>query len=110
VLALALPVFVVAGWPLLGYGACAGIWLAQRGLRVLIMRRAAAAHNPRAVVGLLGATMMARVWLVAVAILLVGVLSDDETGLSAAVLAVVLFQVYFITLIVDRSRESGRRA
>ena len=33
VLALALPVFLLAGWPLLGYGAGAVAWLAQRAIQ-----------------------------------------------------------------------------
>ena len=32
VLVLALPVFVLADWPLLGYAVCAGAWLAQHGV------------------------------------------------------------------------------
>ena len=35
VLALALPVFVVAGWPMLGYAAGAVAWLAQRAIQAL---------------------------------------------------------------------------
>jgi len=51
-LVLALPVFVVAGWPLAGYAAGGGAWLAQRGIQVLLNRRAAASDDPRAVVGI----------------------------------------------------------
>ena len=33
VLALALPIFLVAGWPMLGYAAGAVAWLAQRAIQ-----------------------------------------------------------------------------
>ena len=41
-LALALPVFLLAGWPLLGYAVAAGAWLAQRGIQFAATRRARA--------------------------------------------------------------------
>ena len=39
VLAAALAVFVVAGWPILGFAVAAAAWLAQRGIQVLAGRR-----------------------------------------------------------------------
>src|SRR5688572_27860058 len=42
-LALALPVFVVAGWPLVGYAAAAGAWLAQHVILAFANRASVAA-------------------------------------------------------------------
>jgi hypothetical protein len=92
-LALALPVFLVFGLPMLGYVVTAVAWLAQRGIELLANRRAAtalAAGERRTAVGTIAATTLARVWLVTLAVLLVGGLGDREDGLAAAVLCVPL--------------------
>ena len=94
-LALALPVFVLADFPLAGYLVGAGAWTVQRAVQVLIQRRAAASRDPRTVAGLLAGSMIARGWLCAIAIFLAGILGEDDVGLSAAVLIVMLFTVYF---------------
>jgi hypothetical protein len=98
VLAAALVVFVLAGLPMIGYAAAAAVWLAQRAIQVLAARRAtaelAAGERQRAM-GVVAATTLGRVWLMATAILLTGLLSEREDGLAAALLLVVLFTVSF---------------
>jgi hypothetical protein len=108
VLAAALPVFVLAGLPLVAYAAAAAAWLAQTALKVVLERRAAASHDPRFSAGLTLASMMARVWLSALAILAVGLSSTDEAGLAAAVLIAVLFTIHLSMLLVLRG-PGGRR-
>jgi hypothetical protein len=106
-LALALPVFLLAGWPLAGYAVAAGVWLAQRGIQIAASRRAARAQkrgDRRAALGILGGTTLARVWLIALAVLLVG-LADREAGLSAALLSAALFTVYLATQFATRLLE-----
>jgi hypothetical protein len=96
-LAVALAVFLLGGLPLLGYAVAAAAWLAQRGIQTLAGRRAQAelvAGNRQKAMGIIAATTLGRVWLMATAVLLVG-LSDREAGLSAAVLVLVLFTVSF---------------
>jgi hypothetical protein len=86
-------VFVVAGWPLLGYAVAAAAWLAQWGIELAANRRAARAlaeRERRTALGVLGAATLSRVWLVTLAILLVGLLGGREEGLSAALLSLVL--------------------
>ena len=95
-LALALPVFLLAGWPLGGYAVAAGAWLAQRGIQVAASRRVARADrrgDRRAALGILAGATLARVWLIALAVLLVG-LAEREAGLAAALLSTALFTVY----------------
>jgi hypothetical protein len=99
---LALPVFVAAGLPLAGYATGAGVWAAQRAVQMLLERRAASSRDPRTVVGITAASMLGRGWLVALTILLVG-LSDNDAGLAAAVLVIVLFTVYFNVRLILRS-------
>jgi hypothetical protein len=111
VLALALPVFVLAELPLLGYGVTAGAWLLQRAIQYLAERRAAAATERRQALGLMAVTTLGRVWLVTLAILLVGLLGEDEDGLAGAVLALALFTVYLASEAFTRMgapREAAR--
>jgi hypothetical protein len=101
VLAFALPVFLAFDFPMLGYAVAAGAWLVQWAIEQLAERRIAASlasGNRRRALGVRAATMLARVWLVAMAILLVGLLGEREDGLAAAVLTAVLVTVYFATL------------
>lgn len=94
ILAVALPVFLLAGFPLLGYAAAAIGWLVQRGIRALLARRAEASDDVRAVVGFAAVSMLARGWLMALTILGVG-LVDEDAGLAAAILVLAMFTVYF---------------
>ena len=94
-LALALPVFILADFPLGGYLVGAGAWVVQRAIQVLIQRRATASRDPRTIVGLLAGSMIARGWFCAIAIFLAGIIGDNDTGLAAALLIVMLFTVYF---------------
>jgi hypothetical protein len=108
VLALAFPVFVVAGFPLLGYAAGALAWLLQRGIQVLLLRRAAASDDVRGAVGITAASMIGRGYLVALTIFGAGLIERDA-GLAAAVLVIVLFTVYFATSFITRPLQPPRR-
>jgi hypothetical protein len=107
-LALALPVFLVAGWPLAGYAVAAGAWVVQRTIQIAASRRATRAHqrgDRRAALGILSAATLGRVWLIALAVLLVG-LGEREAGLAAAVLSMALFTVYLASQFAARLLES----
>lgn len=96
-LAAALAVFLLGGFPLLGYAVAAAVWIVQRGVQVYAARRAQAemaAGNRQRAMGIVAATTLGRVWLMAAAVLLVG-LAEREAGLAAAVLVLVLFTVSF---------------
>jgi hypothetical protein len=95
VLAAAAVVFVIAGFPLLGYAAAAVAWLAQRGVQMLAQRRsneALKAGNRQRAMGIIGATTLGRVWLMATIVLVVGIIENDA-GLSSAVLLAALFTI-----------------
>ncbi|MFN8162963.1 MAG: hypothetical protein U0R26_03870 [Solirubrobacterales bacterium] len=97
-LAAALVVFLLGGLPLLGYAVGAASWLLQRGIQAIAARRAAAelaAGNRQRAMGIVAATTLGRVWLMATAVLLVG-LAEREAGLTAAVLVAVLFTASFV--------------
>jgi hypothetical protein len=96
-LAAALAVFLLGELPLLGYAAGAAAWLTQRLIQILAGRRVSAelgAGNRQRAMGILAATTLGRVWLMATAVLIVGV-AEREAGLAAAVLVAVLFTVSF---------------
>jgi hypothetical protein len=97
VLAAALAVFALAGWPMLGYAAAGAAWLAQRGIQVLATRKVeaeVAGGNRQRAMGALAASTLGRVWLMVTVAMLAGI-ADREAGLAAAVLLVVLFTVSF---------------
>jgi hypothetical protein len=95
-LAAALVVFVLADLPMAGFAVGAGAWLAQRGIQVLAARRAGEAlanGNRQKAMGTVAATTLARVWLMATAVLVVGLAVEREAGLTAAVLVLCLFTI-----------------
>jgi hypothetical protein len=97
VLAASLAVFLLGGLPMLGFAAGAGAWLAQRGIQALANRRAAAelaAGRRQRAMATIATSALGRVWLMALAVLLVG-LAERGAGLAAALLVAVLFTVSF---------------
>ena len=100
-LVVALPVFLVADLPMLGYAAGAGAWLVQRAIQIWTTRKAQASNDPRTVVGITAGSMIGRAWLVALTIFAAG-LADNDAGLAAAVLVILLFTAYFTVSMIMR--------
>jgi uncharacterized membrane protein YkgB len=97
VLAAALAVFLLGGFPMLGFAAAAVVWLVQRGVQMLAAKRIKeelAAGNRQKAMGVMAATTLGRVWLMATVVLLTG-LAEKEAGLAAGLLLLVLFTVSF---------------
>ena len=100
-LALALPVFVLADLPMLGYAVAAAAWIAQHAILAFADSRAAAAlrrGDRRLAMGVMGAAILGRLWLVTGAILLVGLLAERSDGLAAAVLSVILVTAHLASV------------
>ena len=106
VLALALPVFVAAGWPLFGWAGVTAAWVFQRLVQELVQRRARSATNPRTSVGLMSVSLMGRIWFLMFAVLAIGLI-DRDAGLPAAVLTAVTFQAWFTGFMVSRAMEGA---
>ena len=104
-LALALPVFVAADLPMLGYAAGAAAWIVQRAIQLFLNRKAAAADDPRKVVAIAAGSMIGRGWLLGLILLGSGLAAGEDVGLSAAVLVFVIFTVHFTLKIILRSAE-----
>jgi hypothetical protein len=84
VIALALPVFLVAGWPLSGWALGAVLWIAAQALGALLARLPLGADN-LAAAGVVGIGMMFRP--VAVMVVAIAVATADASlGVSAALL------------------------
>jgi hypothetical protein len=108
VLLLALPLFVLADLPLPGYLVGGGAWLVQRSIQLWSDRRADESDDPRTVAGITAASMIGRGWLCAGAIFGIGLAEGDDAGLSAAVLVIALFTVYFTVRMILRPLEMAR--
>lgn len=94
-LAIALPVFLLADWPIAGWAAAAFAWLAQKGIAAYATRKARDTEDIRKMAGIMTGSMIGRGWLVALTILAVGLLVDDESGLAAGVLFLAVFTAWF---------------
>jgi len=111
-LVAALPVFIAADLPMAGYVVVACLWLVQHAIELGADRavaRAAERHDRRAAMGWVGATGLARVWIVTLGVLLIGVLDSKAAGLAAAVLALILFTVHMAGRLLARMLEPGDR-
>ncbi len=107
VLLLALPIFVAADLPLLGWAGAAAGWTLQRTIQHAIEKRARESDDPRTVAGLLTGSMIARGWIVAGSIFIVG-LAEREAGLAAAILSITLFTFYFTSQMLTRPFEEKK--
>lgn len=107
-LAVTLPLFVAAGWPLLGWVTATGAWLIQRGLRDFLAYRAKNTDDPRSIVGYMAGSLIGRGWLVSLTIFGVYLASgqDDAVGLSASVLFIAVFTLYFTVQMIVRPFET----
>ena len=84
VVALALPVFLAADWPLAGWGLAALLWLASQAL-TLVLTRLRPEDGNLAASGVVGISMMFRAVAVGVVLVVVAV-NDASIGLAAALL------------------------
>jgi hypothetical protein len=107
VLALALPLFLAAGWPILGWITGTGAWLLQRVVRDFLAARARKADDPRSIVGYMAGSLIGRGWLCAIIIFGVGFATEDAVGLGAALLFIATFTFYFTVSMILKPFEDG---
>jgi hypothetical protein len=105
----ALPLFLLADLPLAAYLVGGGVWIVQRIIQQLLQRRAEASDDPRIVAGYTAGSMIARGWMCALAIFGVGIAEGDEAGLSAALLVIGLFTVYFTVHMILRPIDAAAK-
>jgi hypothetical protein len=109
VLVAVLPLFVFADLPLPAYLAAGGAWIAQRAIQVMTQRKARESGDLRVAAGVTAASMIGRSWLCAGAIFGIGLAEGDKAGLSAALLVIGLFTVYFTVNMIVRPMQQGPR-
>jgi hypothetical protein len=102
---LAAPFAILMGAPALGYLVGAAAWIVNRVIGAAVERRAQVSDDVRKAVGLNLVALIARAWLVGLTILAVGLAGDREDGLTAAILVLAAFTVYFVTSLLSRSLE-----
>lgn len=102
---LAAPFAILMGAPALGYVVGAAAWILNRVIGALVERRAKATEDIRKTVGLNLGALIARTWLVGLTILAVGLAGEREDGLTAAILVLAAFTLYFVTTLLSRSLE-----
>ena len=95
VIALALPVFLIAGWPLGGWALGAVLWVGGELLGV-VLARVKAASDSVAGSGVMGVGMMFRGAAVMAVLLLVVATSDTAVGVSAAILYAVAYTLELV--------------
>jgi hypothetical protein len=100
VLAVALPLFLAAGLPLLGWAGIAAAWIVNRLAQHLLERRARASGDVRRASAVLALSLFARVWFLALTIFVIGKI-DRDAGLSAALLSVILVTVHLTAIMTS---------
>lgn len=89
IIALALPVFLVAGWPLQGWLLAAVLWVASEIVALLLARLPDSPDN-LAAAGMRGLGTTSRALLVGVVLVIVTV-SNETVGIAAAILYAIAF-------------------
>jgi hypothetical protein len=91
IIALALPIFAIAGWPLEAWALAAVLWVASEIFALVLARLPSSADN-LAAAGMRGIGTTSRALLVGVVLVIVTV-SNETVGLSAAILYAIAFTV-----------------
>ena len=91
VIALALPIFAIAGWPLAGWALAAVLWVASE-IFALVLARLPDSPDNLAAAGMRGIGTTSRALLVGIVLVIVTV-SNETVGLAAAILYAIAFTV-----------------
>jgi hypothetical protein len=102
---LAVPVFLLADWPLEGWFWATALWAVNRYAQSVIERRAARMGALRGV-GLLGASMLLRPWIGMLALFLI---TKDDTALavSSVLLFLLLVTIDIATRVLTHKNIGG---
>ncbi len=101
-LIVTVPVLLLAGLPQLGVLIGAGAWVLNRVVGAFLESKAHRAGTMKAQTGLLLASTMGRAWLAGLTILAAGLAGEREDGLTAALLVLAAFTVYFVLSLILR--------
>jgi hypothetical protein len=105
VLVVAAPIMLLIGVPAVGYLVGAGAWIVLRAVGIVVERSADAVADPRAEVTLRLAYLMGRLFLLAIAVILVRNRAGRDDGLTALVVIVFAFTMQLILSVLTRPRS-----
>jgi hypothetical protein len=105
-LVCALPIFIGADLPILGWIGGSAAYVGQRVIGELLNRSATMAEDMSGVLGVMVGGTIARGFLVALTIFGVGMI-DNDAGASAGFLFLAAFTVYFTMALVLRPHMKG---
>ena len=105
------PFVLIGGMPALGYAIGAGAWVLTRAGTAFLHAQARRAGDARIRAGLLVASLLGRVWLIAAAVILARYAGSRDDGIMAAILVLAAFTVYLAMSFVTRDgpMASGTR-
>jgi hypothetical protein len=105
VIAVAAPIMLLIGAPAVGYLVGAGVWILLRAAGVAVDRAAAVAGDPRREVNLRLAYLLGRLFLLAIAVILVRNGSGRDAALTALLVIVFAFTMQLILSFMNRPRS-----
>jgi hypothetical protein len=103
------PFVLLAGLPALGYVLAAAAWVLTRAGVAFIHDRARTIGDPRLRAGLQVGAMMARLWLIALAIIVARYAGGKDDGIMAAAVLLAAFTVYFVMSFFLRNPLQARQ-
>jgi len=108
-LVVALPIFIGAGLPILGWIGGAGVYVAQLLISALLSRSASQTDDLTGFLGVMVGGVIARGFLVAIAIFGVGMI-DGDAGAAAGILFLAAFTVHLtMTLVLSPYTKKGAK-
>ena len=105
VLVVAAPIMLLIGVPAVGYLVGAGVWIALRAVGVLIDRAVASLSDPRGEVTLRLAYLLGRLFLLAIAVILVRNGAGRDDGLTTLLVVVFAFTMQLVITFLTRPRS-----
>jgi hypothetical protein len=106
VLVVAAPIMLLIGVPAVGYLVGAGAWIVLRAVGVLMERAIASLDDPRREVTLRLAYLMGRLFLLAIAVILVRNGAGRDDGLTALLVIVFAFTTQLVLSFLTRPRSA----
>ncbi len=101
---VAAPIMLLLGVSAPGYGIAAGVWIALRAVGVAV-DRAAGALDPNVQIGLRVGYMLARLFMLAITVIIVRSSDGRDAGLTALAVIVFVFTVQLGTTAIARPRN-----
>jgi hypothetical protein len=102
---VAAPILLLIGVPASGYAVAGGVWLVLRVIEIAMERYAGAMGDHRGEITLRLAFTMTRVFVLAIAVILVRKSSGQDAGLTALAVVVVAFTIHLIMSFAERPRS-----